>query len=301
VTGGTFYRTYNTQGSLTGPPAGGWTDLADQAMVSGFRLDKYLVTVGRFRRFVTAWNGGSGWTPPAGSGKHTHLYGGQGLANGGTAGTYETGWVTSDNGNVAPTDANMTTYCSSGVASTWTPSAGSNENLPINCVDWYDAYAFCIWDGGFLASEAELEYAAAGGGLPAGQREFPWGTMAPGMANQYAIYGDGTHCYYPTGTAGPCTNAANIAPVGTPTLGAGLWGQLDMAGELWEWTLDWFTASYVNPCKDCASLNAASDRTARGGYFADAAGGLLPTSRTHAIPSNRNFGYGLGLRCARTP
>jgi formylglycine-generating enzyme required for sulfatase activity len=36
-----------------------------------------------------------------------------------------------------------------------TSSAGSKENLPINCVNWWESYAFCIWDGGFLPSEAE--------------------------------------------------------------------------------------------------------------------------------------------------
>jgi hypothetical protein len=34
--------------------------------------------------------------------------------------------------------------------STWTPSPGNNENLPVNCINWYRAYAFCTWDGGFL-------------------------------------------------------------------------------------------------------------------------------------------------------
>src|SRR5208337_5313332 len=69
--------------------------------------------------------------------------------------------------------------------STWTPSPGTQENLPVGCVTWYEAYAFCIWDGGFLPSGAEWEYAAAG---VSQQREYPWGSTAPGTGNQYAIY-----------------------------------------------------------------------------------------------------------------
>jgi hypothetical protein len=75
--------------------------------VSGFRLDKYLVTVGRFRQFVDAWSGGAGYTPPAGSGKHTHLNGGLGLANNENPGTYEPGWVGSDDSDIAPTITNL--------------------------------------------------------------------------------------------------------------------------------------------------------------------------------------------------
>jgi len=244
--------------------------------------------VGRFRQFVAAWNGGSGWTPPAGSGKHAHLNGGQGVANSGSAGGFETGWVTSDDGNIAPTDTNLA--CQPGYA-TWTNGAGANERLPINCVNWWESYAFCIWDGGFLPSEAEWEYAAAGGSQ---QREYPWGSTAPGTGNQYAIYG----CYYPSGSAS-CTGVTNIAPVGTATAGAGLWGQLDLAGNIWVWNLDW-AAAYVDPCIDCAFLTAASVRVFRGGNFTGDTSFLLPTYRgAVASPSNRL--YLLGIRCARTP
>jgi formylglycine-generating enzyme required for sulfatase activity len=125
----------------------GPTGEADPAGISAFRLDKYPVTVGRFRRFVVTWNAGAGWFPPSGSGKHVHLNGGLGLTNSGTSGSYEPGWVATDDPNVTPTTANLTTACSDPTYATWTAAAGTQENLPINCVNWYEAYAFCIWDG----------------------------------------------------------------------------------------------------------------------------------------------------------
>jgi hypothetical protein len=76
-----------------------------------------------------------------------------------TGGGYEPGWVASDDSNIAATNTNLASVSPSPYA-TWRDSAGTEENLPINCVNWYEAYAFCIWDGGFLPSEAEWEYAA---------------------------------------------------------------------------------------------------------------------------------------------
>ncbi len=287
VDGGTYYRTYTNSG-------GGAAGEADQATVSNFQLDKYSVTVGRFRQFVAAWNGGAGYEPPTGSGKHTYLNGGLGLANSGSPGMYEPGWIAADDSNVSPTDGNLTTACSP--YATWTASAGAQENLPITCLNWYEAYAFCIWDGGFLPSEAEWAYAAAGGSQ---QREYPWGSTTPGTNSAYAIYG----CYYPNGP-GTCTGASNIAPVGFATQGAGRWGHLDLGGDAWNWNVDWY-ATYVDPCTDCADLTASSTRALRGGDFEYAAAypgtsELLPTSRNSSgIPTDRYVG--VGVRCGRSP
>jgi hypothetical protein len=95
---------------------------------------------------------------------------------------------------------------------TWTDSVGANENLPLNCENWYEAYAFCIWDGGFLPSDAELEYGAAGGSE---QGPYLWGSTAPGTDNSHAIY----NCYYPIGSSNcmgsPALAPLSVAPVGT--------------------------------------------------------------------------------------
>jgi formylglycine-generating enzyme len=275
----TYFRTYTSDG---GSPSGE----ADPASVSSFRLDTYLVTVGRFRRFVAATV--AGWTPPVGSGKHLHLNGGRGLADS-SAPSYEPGWSAGDTINLATTTALWRARLGCDPAfGTWTDEPGVNETLPMNCIDWYEAYAFCIWDGGFLPSEAEWE-AAAGGPE---QRAYPWGSDAP-TGDLYLI----SDCDYPAGATG-CSGVANIAPVGTAVLGAGRWGQLDLAGELAEWTLDYY-APYVDPCTDCVFLTDYSYRVVRGGSFGTDTEDVFPWARDGDLPESRNAFY--GVRCARAP
>jgi formylglycine-generating enzyme required for sulfatase activity len=291
IEGGTFYRTYLNDG-------GGATQTADPATVSSFRLDKYLVTVGRFRQFVIAWSGGAGWKPAPGSGKHTHLNGGKGLVNVGMGGGYEPGWVTSYDGQLAMTDTNLAVDVPPGIVSpsyaTWTAAPGARETDPIDNVNWYEAYAFCIWDGGFLPSEAEWGYAAAGGDE---LRQYPWGTAQPGLTSQYAIYG----CSYPTGTS-HCEGVANIAPVGTAALGVARGGQLDLGGNVGEWALDGW-ADYVSPCIDCTNTGPVDGdaRVWRGGTFLTMDLGSLPTARSWAPPNFRHDAEFVGFRCARPP
>jgi formylglycine-generating enzyme len=304
VPGGTYYRTYDplaADGGITLAADGGPAGEADPATVSDFRLDKYLVTVGRFRQYVNYLAGG-GAPPTNGSGKHVHLNGGQGLvivnAPGASEFQYEQGWYA---GVPTPIDENVKlglmnngvnlTACgpvNSTDNTTWTLSPGANENLPVGCVTWYEAYGFCIWDGGFLPSEAEWGYAAAGGSQ---QREYPWGATAPGTENQYEIYcGDG-QCYYESAQDG-----GPVAPVGTPSLGVGRWGQLDLAGEMKEWMLDFYNSGYADPCTDCGGYSQASDIPGVHVYR-DWAGSPLSTYRG---PGHLEHSDG-GFRCARTP
>ena len=281
VAGGTYDRTYSNDG--TGP-----TGAVDPASVSAFRLDRYLITVGRFRQFVA--DSVAGWVPPAGAGKHAHLNQGRGLIDS-AAGGYEPGWNDGDEIQLASTTEDWTArlICEPSFH-TWTDAAGPNDALPINCIDWFDAYAFCIWDGGFLPSEAEWEYASAGGSE---QRTHPWGAIDPGAGSAYEVAG----CNYPPGSEA-CSGVQNLAPVGTATLGAGRWGQLDLAGELSEWTLDWL-APYADPCVDCVQLTGFSYRVTRGGSFGTDTDNLFPAARDGDVPLARNAFH--GARCARAP
>jgi formylglycine-generating enzyme required for sulfatase activity len=282
-----FSRTYD---------AVSYTDPQYKAQISDFRLDKYEITVGRFRKFVDAIVGG--WTPPAGSGKHTHLHGGNGLAanSGGFEAGWDAAWNTSAN---FPTDrarlegGEYLRHLNCANYATWTPTPGSNETKPITCIDWYEAEAFCIWDGGFLPSAAEWNYAAAGG---TAQRRFPWGNTSPGANADLAVYG----CFF--GGSGTCNGAANLPPVGSVPAGNGLWGHADLAGSVWEFNLDWLTWPYgATTCIDCADLAPTGNRVVRGGSWfhgnpdqllASYVLGLSPTDRYDTIGS---------ARCARTP
>jgi sulfatase modifying factor 1 len=279
VDGGTYARSYDGVRNL---------DAGSPATVSSFALDKYEVSVGRFRRFVGAWVGG--WRPQSGDGIHTHLAGGLGVVDSSGSGVHEGGWRSAWN-TVLPGDLptwNTVLACDSAAVSSWTSAPDVNEQLPINCVDWYEAYAFCIWDGGFLPTETEWDYAAAGGGGIDGQRVYAW--SAPPVAQ--AI--DCSHANYQ-----PCGGT----PTGVDRVpnGPGKWGQMQLTGNVWEWTLD-FYAGYVVPCIDCAFLaNPATDggstRTIRGGSYQYPSDQLDVGNRVGDLDTVR---YGNdGIRCAR--
>jgi len=92
-----------------------------------------------------------------------------------------------------------------------------HDNHPVTGVSWHEAAAFCAWSRSSLPSEAEWERAAAG---PDGRR-FPWGDALPN--HHYANYG---------------RRFGGVTPVGIFTDYASGEGVHDLAGNVWEWSLD---------------------------------------------------------------
>jgi formylglycine-generating enzyme len=263
--------------AITSMPGGSYNRSNDPefpATVSSFRLDRFEVTVGRFRKFVAAYPGSK---PKAGDGAHPLIAG--------------SGWDAAWDAKlpVARPALIAEVKCDS-TSQTWTDAASANENLPMNCLSWYAALAFCAWDGGRLPTEAEWNYAAAGGDE---QRTYPWGPTAPDAAHAvFYCTGDGS-------VQGSCA-FADILKVGSKPAGDGKWGQADLGGSMWEWNLDWFAYPYPDAfCKNCANTKDASDRVLRGGGWSSDASDLLSSGRNYYFPTDRvSF---VGARCARTP
>lgn len=261
VPGGTFLRSYD---------AVGFTDATHPATVSAFRLDTYPVTVGRFRAFVAAGQGTKASPPAAGAGAHPRIAG--------------SGWDPAWNERLVAAGGLPAALKCGGES--WTDAPGDAEDLAINCVSWFESFAFCAWDGGYLPTEAEWNFAAAGGDE---QRVYPWSVPATSVAI------DDGHAVF-------CGETCELRPVGSRSpRGDGRWGHADLAGEVWQWVLDWWEEPYVDPCDDCAVVRPSTTdslyRAARGGGFRSLPQVLVVAARVQGTPSERDSFF--GFRCAR--
>ena len=264
VPGGSFHRDNNASYPAT---------------VDTFVLDRFEVTVGRFRKFYAQYPGNQ---PTGGSGINVND-------------PTDPGWDPKWDSSLPSTQSALNSAISNtATSSSWIDWTVGDDTLPMNCITWYEAYDFCIWDGGRLPTELEWNYAAAGGSE---QRPYPWSTSPSDMTidSTYAVYAD-------------MFNPASVyADVGSRSpKGDGRWGHADLAGNEAEWVEDWY-GSYPATCTDCADVPwndsvvlAAPYRYIRGGSAGDDSSWVLTSARDNwNVPSLRIDNY--GVRCARNP
>jgi formylglycine-generating enzyme required for sulfatase activity len=146
-------------------------------------------------------------------------------------------------------------------------------NHPVVHIAYADALAYCKWAGKRLPTEAEFEFASRGG---LDRKRYAWGDeFMPGdkhMANTFQGHF-------------PDTNTADDGYTSTSPVGsfpANAYGLFDMAGNVWEWTSDWYRPDYyqtlaasgdiaVNPKGSADSFDPSEPgvlkRVQRGGSF----------------------------------
>lgn len=274
--------------SADGLPAGtvprGGQDAGKPATVGAFQLDRFEVSVGRFRTFVDAGFGVAAKAPADGSGAHPRIPG--------------TGWPNTFNTYLEATsdDLRSELRCYDNKA-TWTAQPDAYERHPMNCVTWFEAFAFCVWDGGRLPTEAEWEYAAAGGDEG---RRYPWSVPADDtrIDGQFAVYQCSAE-----GPADLCAGSNTVpSACGSRSItGDGRFFHADLAGNVAEWVFDWYDAFLPTPCNECARIQAGDPfgRGIRGGSYATPKASVSGRARSYAPPTQRTAS--VGFRCARDP
>jgi serine/threonine-protein kinase len=111
------------------------------------------------------------------------------------------------------------------------------SNYPILDVSWKNASDYCSWVGKRLPTEAEWEKAARG----TNGQVFPWGDQSP--QSNHANMCD-SNCLLEFANTGINDGYTSLAPVGSYPNGASPYGLMDMAGNVWEWTADWYDVNY---------------------------------------------------------
>jgi len=251
--------------------------------ISAFALDTLITSVGRFRQFVNAY--GSWSKPMEGQGANPQVLGDNMDGHAGAAG--HSGWQLPWNAYLPKTaDDLQASVASCGSASTWTSAPGDNENRPMTCLDWFTAYAFCIWDGGRLPFGSEWDYAATGG---SDQRIYPWGDDPPDSTRL------GANC---DPKCGSCASSADVAPLGSFPAGAGKWGHLDLLGSTPQFARDGvYCADNGAPERACflPSDTPPTSRAIWGG------GSACEPTKLDNVVSTVPDASRAGVRCARQP
>ncbi len=160
------------------------------------------------------------------------------------------------------------------------------DDHPVTQVSWNDAMEFASWTGKRLPSEVEWEHAARQGN----RGQYAWGNSLVEDGEYKANVWNGQFPRFNTLADGYTTTS----PVGV--FGSTPMGLVDMGGNVWEWTSDWYR-SYADR-KIEYQPTSSSEKVQRGGSFLCEPGwchGYRVSGRSHSTPETALYHVGFRL------
>ena len=170
------------------------------------------------------------------------------------------------------------------------------NNFPVIYVSWNQANAYCAWAGKRLPTEAQWEYAARG---RLSSKRYSWGDSISCSNANYGRWDsdDPAHSLsHECWNYGGLDNDTQQVGIYTPN-GYGLY---DMTGNVFEWTHDWYSATYysTSPTNDPPGPASGTYRVDRGGGWAFVASQMRAAIRPWGAPPAMQDPT-LGFRCAK--